>query len=760
MLSAFRFIFSAICGAILLSLLSALQKYLMGWPLMPQAFAVPFVFGMITGAVFNLYTLFVKRQRKTEELLEARENQLNTVLTAAPIGIGMVVDRVLLEVNDFFCEMTGYSREELIGQSSRIVYPSDDDFDYVTKYKYDQIKEKGVGTVETRLQHKNGSIIHVILSSKPLNPDDWSQGVSFTALNITKRKEAENSLARRIVFENLVSKVASDFLDLSVDKIDEGLNEALMSVSRFTGVDRAYIFLMRGNTSICDNTHEWCAENIEPQIHLLQSLDLQDFGTLLWDKLNRREPYYIPDVSVLPEDLPDKEVLEAQSIRSVLIEPMYLNDRLVGFAGFDSVISLRQWSEEDIDILSLFGKNVALVLERKKTEEELIGAKLGAETANIAKSDFLANMSHEIRTPLNGIMGMLQLMHMDGLSPQQDEHYHFAMQSCKRLTQLLSDVLDISMIESGHLQIVDAEFDLADVLGSAYALFRPVAVQKNVDLRFDVAGSLPEKLLGDSNRLHQIFNNLIGNALKFTEDGSVLVEVYPLKSTQPGKHKILFSVTDSGIGIEDSQLESVFNSFTQADASRTRDYEGAGLGLAIVKKLLGLMGGNLSISSELEVGTSVHFSLEFDEARPESGIAGCDQDDEGHSIKEFNVLVAEDEKVNLLTLKSFLEKLGCTVSVAVDGHGVIEALSVESEPFDLIFMDIQMPNMGGLEATVRIRAGEAGAQNSDVPIIACTAHAMAGDKEEFLSAGMDDYLSKPTRIDDVKRILVKYSGVD
>ncbi|WP_163292925.1 ATP-binding protein [Desulfovibrio sp. JC022] len=755
--SAFRFFFSAICGAVVLCLLSVAQRYLVGWPLLPQSFVVPFVFGSITGAVFYLYTLFVRRQRKTEELLHAKEAQLKIVLSAAPIGIGMVVDRVFHEVNDFFCEMTGYSRTELVGGSSRLVYPSDEDYNYVSEYKYSQIKEKGAGTVETRLKRKDGEIIHVILSSKPLDREDWSKGVSFTALNISKRKDAENSLSRRIVFENLVSNVASDFLNISVGRIDEGLTEALKVICCFTGVSRAYIFLMRGNSSVCDNTHEWCADNIRPQIHELQNLDLMKLAPLLWGNLCKNEPYYIPDVSALPENLPDKEILQAQDIWSVLIEPMYLNDQLVGFIGFDSVFSHRKWSEEDIGILSLFCKNVALVLERKKTEEMLIAAKFEAETANTAKSEFLANMSHEVRTPLNGIMGMLQLMHMSGLSPKQEEQYVFAMESCKRLTRLLSDVLDITMIESGHLQIVNAEFDMSNVLSSVHALFKPVAVQKNIDLRVDVSGNVPEKLFGDSNRLHQIFNNLIGNALKFTDSGTIRVEVSPLKSRDSGKNQILFSVSDSGIGIEESKLESIFNSFTQVDASRTRNYEGAGLGLAIVKKLTELMGGNLSILSEVNVGTTVHFSLVFEVVDEPLRVDKSTCVPDSIFIRKFKVLVAEDEKVNQLTLKHFLEQYGCSVSVAGDGCELMDMLRAEKTVFDLIFMDIQMPRMGGLEATSLIRAGEGGEIVKDIPIIACTAYAMSGDKDEFLSAGMNDYLSKPTQIGDVEQILIKYS---
>lgn len=757
MLSALLLLLFTFCGSAVFCLLFAAQKYYMGYPIQSEGLLLPVLFGAVTGSVFYFYTHLCRKQHRKAELLKAREDQFNTVLSAAPIGIGLVAGRVFLEVNDYFCEMTGFSREELIGVSSRIVYPSSEDYDYVTSHKYSQIKKKGWGTVETRFRRKDGGIIHVILSSRPLDAGDWEKGVSFTALNITKRKEAEEALARRIVFENLVSNVASSFLDVSVEQLDAELDNALEAICRFTKVDRAYVFLMRSGSSICDNTHEWCAENIEPQIHNLQNIDLKDPETLLWDKLCTRKVYHIPDVSALPDGMPDKDLLEAQNIRSVLIEPMHLNGRLVGFVGFDSVLVFRSWSEEDIDILSLFSMNIALVLERREREQTIISAKLEAEAANNAKSKFLANMSHEVRTPLNGIMGMLQLMEMEGLTPQQNIHYNFAIESCKRLTGLLSDVLDISMIESGHLEIVEDNFDLKDVLDSVYSLFKPVAIHKKIGLSIDVAENVPSRLSGDSNRLHQILNNLVGNALKFTAKGSIDVTVSLLKSRGPDQYKLLFSVSDSGVGIAGDKLDSVFNSFSQVNSGKSRSYEGAGLGLAIVKKLLGLMGGSLSIDSEEGEGTLVCFSLDF--ARKQQRV------DNEHfvpakqnAIKQFKVLIAEDEEVNRLVLKAFLERYDCLVSVAGNGQEVLDLLASNKGKFDLIFMDIQMPKMGGLEATSRIRAGEVSAENSDIPIIACTAYAMAGDKEEFLSAGMDGYLAKPTQKEDVVRILAKFSS--
>ena len=394
----------------------------------------------------------------------------------------------------------------------------------------------------------------------------------------------------------------------------------------------------------------------------------------------------------------------------------------------------------------------------KEYNESLIKAKEEAVRANDAKNNFLANMSHELRTPLNGVMGMLQLIQMGELKSEQYGYSMTALESCRRLTSLLGDILDISMIESGKIKIIDSRFELLDIFKSVEALFSPVANFKDIEIRFVVSPKIPTVLIGDDKRLHQIINNLVDNAIKFSNGGNIVIEASPMKPITKGNVRILFSVTDDGIGIADDKVDTIFENFSQADSSRTRKYDGAGLGLAIVKKIVGLQGGNISVESNLGEGTSIYFCLEFtaaaslvEEYSQENAIVY--QDD----FKDLNVLIVEDERVNQIILKKVLEKKNCNVTLATDGVEALDILMDAADPYNLIFMDIQMSNMGGVETTKHIRSGKVGEKNTNIPIVAYTAHAMAGDREEFLDVGMNGYLSKPIHINDVENILSKYS---
>jgi len=330
------------------------------------------------------------------------------------------------------------------------------------------------------------------------------------------------------------------------------------------------------------------------------------------------------------------------------------------------------------------------------------------------------------------------------------------MESCERLTQLLSDVLDISMIESGDVQLKLVEIDLVKELNCTYELFKSATEQKHLDFNLNISPGIPAKVLGDISLINQVFNNLISNAIKFTESGEILITVDSPSVDSEGVSKVKFTISDTGIGIAEKSIESIFDSFTQVDSSKTRNYEGAGLGLAIVKKLVSLLGGEIAVSSAIGEGTSVQVCLPFRVVGENAGANEIASEMNCDFAQGLNILVAEDEKINQLTLESFLNKCGCSVTIADDGIEVIDILNASDTEFDLIFMDIQMPNLGGHEVIARIRAGEAGDWGFDVPIIACTAHAMKGDREECLSAGMNDYLSKPIHINDIENILAKY----
>lgn len=389
------------------------------------------------------------------------------------------------------------------------------------------------------------------------------------------------------------------------------------------------------------------------------------------------------------------------------------------------------------------------ISQRKAFEKTLLVNREAAEVANRAKSDFLANISHELRTPMNGIIGLSELLMDMNLSQDQLELAEAVNMSSRNLLILLNDILDLSKIEASELSLEKIPYDIRRIVRQTADLLEPIASRKGISLESVISPTLPERLNGDPARLQQILNNLIGNALKFTEKGYVRLDVSAGKD-KTGILKLRIRVEDTGIGIAEDQQEAIFNKFTQADVSTARKYGGTGLGLTIVRELVTLMRGEITLDSALGKGSSFHVEIPVEVAEAEQNASGEVARQAPPVNMSARLMIVDDHPVNLLFMRKVLKKIGfARVDEAESGKQALELYGASK--YDLIFMDCQMPEMDGFEASAKIREIEDFANQTK--IIAVTADAMKGARERCIDAGMNDYISKPIDVEKLKAVL-------
>jgi PAS domain S-box-containing protein len=387
------------------------------------------------------------------------------------------------------------------------------------------------------------------------------------------------------------------------------------------------------------------------------------------------------------------------------------------------------------------------ITEQKNQYQKLIDANSVAESAVIAKAQFLATMSHEIRTPMNGVIGMLDLVLSDELNSEQRQQLEVAHVSAKSLLTLINDILDFSKVDAGKLELESLDFNLHHFLNEFVETMQTQANDKNLLLQLNI-NALPNLfVLGDSGRIRQILTNLVGNAIKFTNHGSISIDA-DLKELSHDLWTFNCEITDTGVGIPAERLHDLFDSFSQVDASTTRKFGGSGLGLAISKRLTKLMKGNITVSSELNVGSCFKFSIPLRKSnkkiekvkdRPTT-IANLEIP---KWPEELTILLVEDNRVNQLVILGILKQFNLSAELAVNGIDAINKIEQSSKPYDIILMDCQMPEMDGYKATEHIRKRQLADNLVNTPIIALTANAMSGDREKCLQVGMNDYLTKP-----------------
>lgn len=581
------------------------------------------------------------------------------------------------------------------------------------------------------------------------SPDIPATNESIDARSIRQQNEQYARL------QELMIKMSSTYINIELEKVDEVIQQSLQEMAEFVDADRAYIFDYDFEKNICINTFEWCREGISAEIDNLRNVPLDFIPN--WVGIHRKgETFYMPDINLLPLNGPYsvRGLLEPQGVKSLITLPMILKNDVVGFVGFDSVRNYHAYSERERDLLLVFSQMLVNITERKHQAEALIHAKNVAEEALKTKEIFLATMSHEIRTPLNVITGMVREILKQDLTAEQRSLMSNAKSAAVHLLSILNNILDLTKIEANEFVLDKGVLDLKKVVRDAESIMSLQAREKNLNLKLEMEPSMHTVFYGDEARIRQVLINLMDNAIKFTETGTIGVKLWQSDS-KGGMSDVHVQVSDTGIGIRPEFMDKLFSKFTQEDNDSRRSYQGTGLGMSIVKNIVQLMGGSIDVKSTKGEGTVFHFNLLLQPAPFEMLQPVELQSDEVEEYAGKRILVVEDNEMNRYVVLLTLQSLMCEVVEVENGEQAVEIL--KSEPFDLIFMDIQMPRMDGVEATQLIRKELA----INTPIIALTANAFQHNIDHYLAAGMNDFIVKPYLEKDFKKILRKYlpSGI-
>jgi len=615
-------------------------------------------------------------------------------------------------------------------------------------------KDKSIHNIKalaTVLRDKNGTPVRMIGTN-------W---------DITQQKQTEEVLIQQTLMQKMLMNMASLYINIPIEKVNETINESLKEMGLFVSADRTYIFNYDFKKQTTSNEYEWCNTGILPQIDFLQNIPLDLIPDWLRFHL-KGEVLYIEDVSSLP-DGSLKKILEPQGIISLLTIPMISGNECIGFVGFDSLKSTHKFTEKEITLLQLFSHLLVNVKNKIKTETVLLETNKNLEKANIiaiemanqaemankSKSIFLANMSHEIRTPLNAIIGFSQLMNRDPvLTDIQKDYNNSIIRASEHLLMLINDILELSKVEAGRVELYPTNINFYTFLNDIQLIFKERIQSKHLQFIFETSKNLPQYIIVDENKLRQIFINLIGNAVKFTDKGGIAIRI-GIKKIDNNTNYLVVEIQDSGPGIPEDEIDKLFKHFVQTTSGMKKG-SGTGLGLALSRELVLLMGGDITVSSEVDKGSLFTFTVKIKKGKQKTK----EINNKNHIIsienpvKTYRILVVDDKDENLKVAVNLLKLVGFETIEAINGLDAIDKFN-EYSP-DLILMDLRMPLMNGYEATKQIKSTEKGLST---PIIALTASAFDEDKKKAKLYGLQGYIRKPFRESELFGEIGKILGI-
>lgn len=647
------------------------------------------------------------------------------------------------------------SYETLWGKTCQSLYDNHESFmdvileedQGILNFQNDYLQNNEQGVWEYRIRRPDGEIRWIRSRSFSVkNEAGEIVRMGGIASDVTMQKEVEELRGKQERMLEILTGMATTYIGVSLQKIDDAIQSSLKELGEFVGVDYAFLVDYDFEKEIARNTHEWAREGMESQIQDLQEVPL-------W--LNRDwvlahlegQSVYIPDVAEIPEEEALSKFLVHRKVKSVVAVPLMDGGECLGFVGFDSVRKPKAFSQFEQHLLQIFSQMLVNIRRRGKVEQELVESRRQAEAARMAEGEFLANMSHEIRTPLNIVLGMTRLLLDTDLDKNQTRFTKVLQENGRSLLNLLNDLLTFAKIESGKFDLALAPFGLRSFLDGFAESMAMVVHSQCIESVCKIEDAVPQRVIGDLNRLRQVLDNLVSNAMKFTEEGTIGLSVC-CESEDASKIVCRFVVWDTGIGIPQDKQASLFDRFTQVDSSSTKRFGGTGLGLAICQQLVLAMGGDIGITSAPGKGAEFWFTVSFLKE-------GSEKLREKVPSEGYPILLAEDFLPTQMVFEELFHQLGSECDVVENGKEVLEALG--KKKYAIVFMDIQMPEMDGLEATRQIRSGAfTGASACDLPILAMTGNESAEERQKCLDAGMNECLSKLVTTEQLEALLCKW----